>query len=305
MRVVILGGSGFIGTALTRHLTARGDEVIIPSRHPSDFSRPLPNRTFRSWDGRSVKGLIESLEGADGVVNLLGENIAAGKWNAEQKKRIVQSRLDAGNALVEALETLEERPQTLIQASASGYYGFWPDAASAPDCTEETGAGAGFLAATAIQWEGSTQKAEQFGIRRCIIRTAPVLSPEGGMLSKIIPLFRLGLGGPVGSGKQPFAWIHLEDEVAAIAFLLDHGELSGPFNLVAPEHATMSTFVHALAKALHRPAWLPVPGAVLRLAFGEMATELLLAGQKVSPVRLLEHGFLFRRSTLASALAFS
>lgn len=303
MRVVILGGSGFIGTALTSHLTSRGDDVVIPSRHPSTFS-PSHNREFRSWDGRNAQGLAEILEGADGVVNLLGENIAAGRWSPEQKIRIVQSRLDAGSALVAALEMLSTRPRTLIQASATGYYGFWADAASAPDCTEERGGGSGFLAETAAQWEDSTQKAEELGMRRCIIRTAPVLAPQGGILSRIMPVFRLGLGGPVGSGKQPFAWIHLDDEVAAITFLLDHGELSGPFNLAAPEHATMSTFVHALSHALNRPAWLPVPGGLLRLAFGDMATELILAGQKVSPVRLLEHGFLFQHPTLASALVF-
>ena len=197
-----------------------------------------------------------------------------------QKERIISSRLLAGQALVIALQMPIVKPKVLIQASAIGYYGFWPENASAPDCTEDSPAGSGFLATTTIQWERSTQQAEHLGLRRCIIRTAPVLGLGGGMLAKLLPVFQLGLGGPVGTGRQPFAWIHLDDEVAAILFLLDHEELSGPFNLVAPEHSTMNDFVQSLGKVLKRPVWLPVPSPLLRLGFGDMADELLLARTK-------------------------
>lgn len=301
MRIVILGGSGFIGRALTRALMSRGDEVVIPTRHVPDTTSSA-NPEYRLWDGQDPSSLSRLLDGADAVVNLLGENIAARRWNSEQRERIVSSRLLAGQAVVIALQMPIVKPKVLIQASAIGYYGFWPENASAPDCTEETPAGSGFLATTTIQWERSTQQAEHLGLRRCIIRTAPVLEFGGGMLAKLLPVFRLGLGGPVGTGRQPFAWIHLDDEVAAILFLLDHDELNGPFNLVAPEHSTMNDFAQTLGRALKRPAWLPVPSALLRLGFGDMADELLLAGQKASPVRLLEHGFVFRHPTLDSAL---
>lgn len=301
MRIVLLGGSGFIGRALTRALISQGDEVVVPTRHvPDTASSASPE--YRSWDGQDPSGLSQLLDGADAVVNLLGENIAARRWNSEQRERIVSSRLLAGQALIIALQMPIVKPKVLIQASAIGYYGFWPENASAPDCTEDSPAGSGFLANTTIQWERSTQQAEHLGLRRCVIRTAPVLGFGGGMLAKLLPVFRLGLGGPVGTGRQPFAWIHLDDEVAAILFLLDHEDLSGPFNLVAPEHGTMADFAHTLGRALKRPAWLPVPSALLRLGFGEMADELLLAGQKASPVRLLEHGFAFRHPTLESAL---
>ena len=279
MRVIILGGSGFIGRALTQALISRGDEVVVPTRHVP-AATPSTGPEYQLWDGQDHSSLSQLLNGADAVINLLGENIAAKRWSSVQKVK----------------------PKVLIQASAIGYYGFWPENASAPDCTEDSPAGSGFLATTTIQWERSTQQAEHLGLRRCVIRTAPVLGLGGGMLAKLLPVFQLGLGGPVGTGRQPFAWIHLDDEVAAILFLLDHEELSGPFNLVAPEHSTMNDFVQSLGKVLKRPVWLPVPSPLLRLGFGDMADELLLAGQKASPVRLLEHGFVFRHPTLDSAL---
>lgn len=301
MRVIILGGSGFIGRALTQALISRGDEVVVPTRHVP-AATPSTGPEYQLWDGQDHSSLSQLLNGADAVINLLGENIAAKRWSSAQKERIISSRLLAGQALVIALQMPIVKPKVLIQASAIGYYGFWPENASAPDCTEDSPAGSGFLATTTIQWERSTQQAEHLGLRRCIIRTAPVLGLGGGMLAKLLPVFQLGLGGPVGTGRQPFAWIHLDDEVAAILFLLDHEELSGPFNLVAPEHSTMNDFVQSLGKVLKRLVWLPVPSPLLRLGFGDMADELLLAGQKASPVRLLEHGFVFRHPTLDSAL---
>ena len=300
MKTVLLGGSGFIGTALSHELSARGDQVIVPTRTPKHTASESKEPVL--WNGRDPKRLAEILDGSDAVVNLLGENIAQGRWTPEKKERILASRLEAGLALVQAIDACTAPPRTLIQASATGYYGCWPDAASAPSCPEEAPGGKGFLADTARRWENSTRSAEDRGIRRCVIRTAPVLGPNGGFLQRLLPPFRYGLGGCVGSGRQPFPWIQLTDEVRAILFLLDN-ELSGPFNLAAPETPTMKIFAETLGKKLHRPVWLPMPAPLLRLALGEMADELLLAGQNAVPARLIEHGFSFRYPDLETALA--
>lgn len=300
MRVIILGGSGFIGRALTQALISRGDEVVVPTRHVP-AATPSTGPEYQLWDGQDHSSLSQLLNGADAVINLLGENIAAKRWSSVQKERIISSRLLAGQALVIALQMPIVKPKVLIQASAIGYYGFWPESASAPDCTEDS-------PAVQVFWRPPPSNGNVQHSRRSIWDSAvphpdsAVLGLGGGMLAKLLPVFQLGLGGPVGTGRQPFAWIHLDDEVAAILFLLDHEELSGPFNLVAPEHSTMNDFVQSLGKVLKRPVWLPVPSPLLRLGFGDMADELLLAGQKASPVRLLEHGFVFRHPTLDSAL---
>lgn len=309
MRVVILGGSGFIGTALCSLLAARGDTVCIPSRNPK--SRPNSESSqnerisFTQWDGKSSAELTEILKDADAVVNLLGENIAEGRWTPERKERIVSSRLRVGEAIVAAFPVPSGHAKsacTLIQASAVGIYGSWPNNSLAPPCTEDSPAGNNFLAQTAARWEASTAELESRGIRRCVIRTAPVLG-QGGMLSRLLPLFRLGLGGPVGSGLQPFPWIHLHDEAAAIAFLLDNQALSGAFNLSAPQGVSSAEFSRTLGSVLHRPAFLPAPAFALRLLFGQMADELLLTGQNAPPKRLLAAGFTFTYPNLRAALA--
>ncbi len=303
MRIVILGGTGFIGSALTQRLVARGDHVVIPTRRVFDPDQQA-NPELPLWDGQDATRLASLFHGADAVINLAGENIAARRWSDEQKKRIVESRVLMGQAVVNALNILQIRPRTLIQASALGYYGFWSEALPAPVCTEDMPPGASFLASTAVEWEHSTQTAESLGVRRCILRTAPVLGKSGGMLARLLPIFQMGLGGTVGTGRQPFPWIHLDDEVSAILFLLDHEDLDGAFNMVAPQQVTMREFVEALGKALHRPVRIPIPAFAIRLALGEMATELLLGGQKASPARLLEQHFDFRHPDLASALRF-
>lgn len=306
MHVVILGGSGFIGTTLSRVLLERGDTVTVSTRSARRQSTD-PNLRYVRWNGRSPETLGDVLRGADAVVNLLGENIASGRWTSDRKERILQSRVKAGQALTDALREASSvgapRPQCLIQGSAVGYYGFWDDTAEAPSCTEASPAGGGFLAHTALAWENSTREAEAMGLRRCVIRTAPVLGPGGGMLQKLAPVFRWYLGGAVGSGRQPFAWIHLDDEVDAIVFLLNHPELSGVFNLVAPQQISMRDFARAFGQALHRPSRLNVPSFILRLALGEMAEELILAGQKAAPAHLLGSGFAFRQPEIGPALA--
>lgn len=310
MKVVILGGTGFIGSALGAALAARGDEVCVPSRkaQPEDVAAK-PGISRALWDGRDPENLARLLADADAVVNLVGENIAGRRWDEAQKRRIVDSRMQAGHALTQAFARLETTPGTLapavlIQASATGWYGAWPELATAPVCTEASPPGTNFLARTAVAWEDSTAELAVRcpGLRRAIIRTAPVLGGGGGLLARLLPLFRWGLGGPVGTGRQPFAWIHLDDEVAAILWLLDTPSLAGAFNLAAPEEASSADFAKKFGAALNRPAKLPAPAFALRLALGEMADELLLAGQRVQPARLLESGFAFRYPDLASAL---
>jgi hypothetical protein len=235
------------------------------------------------------------------LVNLAGENIADGRWTEDKKHSILTSRLNAGAAVMDALRLAKEAgagmPAVLIQASAVGYYG-----PRGPEpVTEDEPCGTGFLAEVAKRWEDSTSGAEALGVRRAVIRTSMVLG-QGGALSKMLPPFRLGLGGPLGSGKQMVPWIHLADEVGAIVHLLTQPECSGAFNLVAPEVVDSRGFARALGHALGRPAFLPAPGLALRLLLGQMAQEVLLSGVRAVPSRLLASGYTFRFPGLAQAL---
>lgn len=307
MHVVILGGSGFIGSALAGALLARGDDVTVPTR---GLRRP-PAGTPAIWDGRDPARLAQLLEDADAVVNLLGEHIASGRWTAQRKARITESRETAGRAVAEAVAILREEarhplPQVLVQASAVGYYGGWTNLASAPPRSESDLPGTGFLAETCIRWEASSVGVEHAGVRRCVIRSGLVLGLSGGALASMLPAFRAMVGGPLGSGRQPFPWIHLADEVAAILHLLDRQDCSGPYNLVAPQAVDNAGFARELNRALGRPGWLPVlpaPALILRAALGELAEEALLAGQVAPPDRLLASGFAFRHPQLPGALA--
>lgn len=307
MRILVLGGTGFIGTPLTHALAERGHEVLVSTRRPVSGSDKERDGRIRlaTWNGRDATALIPLLDGTDAVVNLLGESLATGKWTPEEKRRIVESRTQAGEALTFALNSCQQRglglPSTLIQASASGYYGLWPDASTAPLCEEDTGPGSGFLADTVRAWEASTEAAESMGIRRCRIRTAPVLGP-GGFVGRLIPSYRWFAGGVPGTGRQPLPWIHRADEVAAIVFLLEHEETSGAYNLCSPELTTMSAFCHALGRAMHRPVWVPLPAGLLHSLFGDMADEVLLSGQRTVPARLLDAGFAFGHVELEAAL---
>lgn len=305
MHVVVLGGTGFIGSALTRALLARGDTVTVPSRvpHTARARGFLP----AVWNGRDPEPLARLLQDAQAVVNLLGENIAGGRWTPERKARIMNSRVAAGQAVAAALGSVSGagRPAVLVQASATGYYGHWSDMATAPRCGEKTPQGTGFLAETCAQWEAASAPAQDMGVRRCVIRSGVVLG-AGGALARMRPVFRAWLGGPLGSGRQPFPWIHLADEVEAILHLLDTPTCSGPYNLAAPKAVDNAGFTAGLNRAVGRPTWLPalpVPAPALRLALGELADEALLAGQTAPPDRLTDSGYVFRFPTLDTALA--
>lgn len=298
MRVVIAGGTGFIGRALTRSLVADGYEVVVLTRGAGG-RRASPGVSFVSYDGRTGQGWSSQLDGAAALVNLAGENIASGYWTEARKKRLRESRLAPGRAVMDALSRVGAPPPVLVQSSATGFYG---DRGDTP-VDEDASRGTGFLAELAGEWEASTAGAEALGVRRIILRTAVVFGADGGALPLMLRPYRFFIGGPLGSGRQYFPWIHLADAVAAIRFLMDHAEASGPFNLAAPEAVTQNELARTIGRALDRPAFLRTPGPVLRLLLGEMARELLLGGARVVPRRLLALGFTFRFPALSQALA--
>jgi uncharacterized protein (TIGR01777 family) len=288
MRVIITGATGFIGRALAEEL-AQGDyEIVALSRNPQIKSE-LNKISYIEWDAKNPNGWTDYVDGAYAVVNLTGENISAGRWTRKRKEEILQSRLNAGKAIVEAVKRVKRKPKVIVQASAIGFYGSRED-----EVLEESSyPGSGYLPEVAQKWELSTQEVEALGVRHVIIRTGIVLGKGGGAFPRLIQPFRFFVGGPLGSGKQWFSWIHLEDEIKAIRFLMENENLNGAFNLTAPAPLVMKDFCKILGQVMHRPCWLKVPGFMLRLIMGEMAEALLLTGQRVLPKRLLEAGYQF------------
>lgn len=302
MRVIITGGSGLIGRALTDNLTAGEHEVIILSRSPGRVSGLPANARAVGWDTRSADGWGHLADGADAVVNLAGASIAGdsffpARWTPEKRHQIRQSRLEAGQAIVEAVEQANNKPRVVIQSSAIGHYG----TDETKTFTEDSPPGDDFLARLTVEWEASTAAVEEQGVRRPIIRTGMVLSPDEGALPRVLLPYRLFAGGPFGSGQQWWSWIHLEDEVRAIRFLLETEEANGPFNLTAPNPVRNDTFGKILGKVLSRPHLLPIPAFAMRTLFGEVAT-VVVDGQRVLPERLQALGFDFRYPTLEPAL---
>lgn len=293
MRIVVSGSTGLIGSALVRVLEKDGHEVVRLVRRRSDADSGTA-----WWD--PAAGAIETsgLEGADAVVHLAGENIGTGRWSAERKRRIRDSRVDGTRLLSETLADLDEKPATLISASAIGYYGD----RGKEVLTEESGPGSGFLAELGVAWEEAADPARAAGIRVVHPRIGIVLAADGGALAAMLPVFSLGLGGPLGPGTQYTSWIDLDDLVRAIQHTLEDTEIEGPVNAVAPAPVTNKAFTRALGRVLGRPTILFVPSAALRLAFGEMAEETLLASARVSPERLLKSGFSFRYPEVEGAL---
>ncbi len=297
MRTIITGGSGLIGRTLAAELAAAEHEVIILSRTPGRVSGLPAGARAVGWDGRSAEGWQDLADGATAIVNLAGESIAAGRWTAARKQRIADSRHQAGAAVVQAVAGATTSPQVVIQASAVGYYGPRGD----ETITEDSAPGDDFLAQVCVPWETSTEEVERLGVRRAIIRTGIVLSRDGGALPQMMLPFRLFAGGPLGSGRQGFPWIHHADEVSAIRWLIEREDACGPFNLAAPETLTNAEFGRVLGRVMRRPAFMPTPGFALRLVLGELST-LLLDGQRQVPQRLLDHGFTFRFPTAEAAL---
>jgi uncharacterized protein (TIGR01777 family) len=301
LRVTVTGATGLIGPALVTALQEQGAEVTVLSRNPDRVRETLGTAGPAAveavkWDLMSEPAPIEALAGRDAVVHLAGENVAQ-RWTAKAKQAIRESRVTGTRHLVAGLRDAEPRPRTFISASASGYYG--PRGEEPID--EDAPAGGDFLAQVCAAWETEAGKAAELGVRVVQVRTGVVLDRSGGALGKMLPPFRLGIGGPVAGGRQYMSWVHSDDVVGMMVAALEDERWSGPINATAPEPVTNRDFSHALGHALRRPALLPVPGVALRLLYGEMA-EIVTTGARVLPAKPLVLGYQFRHPHLEGAL---
>lgn len=292
MKVVVSGSSGLIGSALVPFLTTGGHQVVRLVRNGGGRRAGTVQ-----WDPTAGTIDTAALEGIDAVVHLAGESVF-GRWTAEKKARIYSSRVDGTRTLVQALTALKNPPRTLVTASAIGYYGD----RDADVVDEDSAPGAGFLADVVREWEAAAQPAAAAGIRVVNLRFGVVLSPKGGALATMLPAFKLGAGGPIGNGQQYTSWIAIDDVIGTILYALTTPTLAGPVNVVAPTPVTNREFGTTLGRVLSRPAFLPMPAFVLKLIFGEMAEEVLLASTRVEPHRLRQSGYEFRFPELEGAL---
>ncbi|MBI1882016.1 MAG: TIGR01777 family protein [Chloroflexi bacterium] len=298
MQIVITGGTGTIGRRLVHHLLQHGHVVKVISRQPFKPANLPAKIMFAQWDGKTAEGWGSLVDGADAVVNLAGAGIADEPWTEARKKVIEESRVNAGKAVVEAIRAASARPKVLIQASGAGYYG---PQNNDKVISEDNPPGNDFLARVCQAWEASTEAAEALGVRRVIFRGAPVLDMQGGALPKLVLPFRFFAGGPIGRGKQWFPWIHYQDVVEAIRFLIQTESASGPFNLAAPNPLRNRQFARLVGKVMKRPAFAPAPSLAFKIMFGEMST-VLLDGQQVAPKRLQELGYQFKFPEAEAAL---
>jgi len=298
MKVAVTGATGLVGGSLSRNLIQAGHQVVALARNPEKAQVKIPQVEAVAWDATSGISAVQALEGLDAVVHLAGEPLAAGRWTSRRKAMIVESRVAGTRNLVEALAQCQNPPKVLVNASAIGYYG-----SSEDELFEETSPpGEDFLAELCQQWEGEAIRATELGVRVVLVRSGLILSTEGGALPRMLPPFKMCVGGPLGSGTQWMSWIHIKDEVEAILYAIEKEGMEGPLNLTAPNPVTNADFTRALALALRRPAFFRVPGFVLRLMFGEMAQTLLLSGQRVVPRNLEKSGYRFNFSDLSKAL---
>jgi uncharacterized protein len=292
-KIILSGASGLVGSHLLQSLTGQGRIVL-------QLVRKTPSSTNQvAWEPKLAMPVADpaALEGADAAIHLSGANLAAHRWTAAYKREMVASRVESTQALVRLFRQLRQPPRILLCASATGFYGDRGDAV----VTEASGQGKGFLADLCAEWEAAANAAREIGMRVVNLRFGAILAPEDGALGKMLPIFRMGLGGKLSSGKQWMNWIALADVVRAVEFLMAQQE-DGPFNLVAPHPVTNADFTQTLGRVLHRPAVVPVPAFALRLAFGEIADEALLASTRALPERLLKAGFRFEFPALEGAL---
>lgn len=296
MRVLITGGTGLIGTALTRRLLEEKHTVTILSRSPKAYSLPEGAKAV-VWDGKTAEGWGDLVNEVDAIVNLAGVNLGGGLWTRKRKEALLNSRLSAGQAVVEAVSQAHLKPKVLVQASAVGYYQASGDAV----LDENSPAGTDFQGQLCRQWEESTRPVEEMGVRRVITRSGVVFAPGALILTMFTLPFRMMVGGPVGSGKQYISWLHIEDEVNGILYLIQNDSASGPYNLMSPYPVTNAEMGKTIGRVIKRPYWFPVPSFAMRLALGELSSVVLDSWRGV-PARLQEAGFVFEFPDVESAL---
>jgi uncharacterized protein (TIGR01777 family) len=297
MKVVVTGATGFVGQEVVKQLLVAGDEVIVLTRNVAKAAITLGSSCrYYQWKDEDSLPPMEALEAVDGVINLMGETISK-RWDEPQKKKIYNSRINGTRKLVEAIEKLKVKPKVLVSTSAVGIYGN----RGPEEINESSSLADDFLAKVCKDWENEANKAKNYGLRVVMIRLGIVLGRKGGALAKMLPIFKLGLGGRLGSGNQYMSWIHVRDVATMFIEALKNNELKGVFNGTSPYPATNSEFTKQLGKALGRPAIFPVPSIALKIALGEMS-QLLLEGQKVFPAKFKEAKFRYRYSTLEMAL---
>lgn len=298
MKILITGGTGFVGQRLLKALYNKGHECVVLTRNPEKARHHESTAaTFHRWDGSHEEVPKAAFEGVEAVVNLMGENIADKRWSESQKEKLRKSRITATNTLVRGIEeNIKGSLKAFISSSAVGYY----PVNTGEELTEESEKGSGFLSDLCRDWEGATDSLSKTE-RKIIMRTGVILGPEAGALNKLLPIFKLGGGGPIGSGEMMMSWISVEDMVHAIVTFLEQEKFKGIYNLVAPKAVTNKVFTKALAKSLNRPAIFPVPPFMLKVVFGEMSS-VLLDSQHVTPKRLLEDGYSFLSPEIHQAM---
>jgi uncharacterized protein len=300
--ILISGASGLTGSALCRTLLDRGYKVIAISRNPEKAKKPWPSALSNIVSWNALPDIIRDLANSNqeyNFIHLAGAPIANGRWTKKRKALLWESRIGLSRKLVEQISQTGFFPKVFLQASAIGYYG----SGRRGEITEFAPSGKGFLAALVREWEKSVAFPSPVLVRTVLLRTGIVLSPEGGVLKKMILPFRYYAGGPLGDGRQYLSWIHLEDWIESVIFLMNSKELEGPYNLTAPLPVTMNTFARVLGKQMKRPYFIRVPAFVLRIFLGTMAEELLLSGKKIFPEKLLQKGFIFKFTDINKALA--
>jgi uncharacterized protein (TIGR01777 family) len=297
MKIVITGASGFIGTALSAELARQNHTLVLLSRNPP--ARPSGvGVAWLAWRPDAPGSWQSALDGIDGVVNLAGESIAARRWTQEQKRKLYESRVQTTSMIVDGIAKARRKPKFLINASAVGYYGPHGD----ETVTEDSPPGNDFLSQLCRAWESQANRAKEHDVRVTLLRTGIVLGKGQGALGKMVTPFKLFVGGRLGSGRQWFPWIHIDDEVGLIKFLMENDAAHGPINATAPNPVTMDEFCKTLGRVINRPSWAPVPASVLSLMLGEMA-DMLLTGQRALPQAALRLGYPFKYPRLEEALA--
>jgi hypothetical protein len=297
MKLIITGATGFIGAVLIERLRKQSHSLVLLSRRPRR-QHSSAHQEWLTWEPGSRGEWDQAIDGADGIINLAGEPIAAKRWTKVQKERLRSSRIDSTRSLVNAMAKAKVKPKFMISSSAVGYYGSRGD----ETLTEESPPGNDFLSRLCVEWEDEARKAEGYGVRLALLRTGIVLGKGKGALAKMVPPFKMFLGGRLGSGRQWMPWIHIDDEVGLIQFLIETDKARGAFNATAPNPVTMSEFSNALGKVLNRPSWAPVPASALTLLLGEMA-DMLVAGQRALPAAAQRLGFQFKHKNVGNALA--